>query len=838
MTQHAKITFNRTVHQRTGVVKIDDHPLELRPTVFHADRYALLLAWKDISLPYLKLRFLVADKPAPTGAGAVREIVNNLSLSEDIVHATAGYDQIVAVVLQPGIALRVTAELDTNHPRFCRDAMNFLNANPPPMAIPIHGYLLSADNSENIQVKVVVDPAAAAPKFTGYVGLDVGNFNCTLASIDHRAPDSISVLSEYHPQDRRPHLASDAKPISSVVHLRSIVGGELNDTADSVGWTIGERSQEALKMSMNGIELAAKRLVASPDYEEEKTYRVFDQHRGSGVTQIDVNIPRRLPGELLACRMMELFREATSSCIDRLAVSYPTTFSEREVLQLREVVHRAWLRMRDESQDDGNLHDVRGGFPGPAQLANDESGVTLMLDEASAAAFFFVTERIINAPGQLSRFRYLNPKGLNLLLFDCGGGTTDIALVRACVRPNDPRKLVLTVRGRVGRRDFGGDFITECVFRLLKAKAASMLDKSVPAVPSGAGITKDRLEGYLNQYNQKIDEIIPTQFLRGANSLKSKSQMRRSMTLWRLAEKIKINLADAKQHQVQMDERDWEEVEIPSMTPERRNQLKRLTIQASEIDLLVRDRLNSTLDICNELIQRKLVAKVNTGIEEEHSEPEEVHWVVAAGAACRYPLIPRAMRERLNVPFINSEDEELRASRLTLDDNNLKHAVAKGLARVHYAKDNLIGFKVVFDSDLAKRLPFEVVYRDGNGATRILFRENSHVDSMTEPRPLFPANDSPPVDTELTNGARAGQGVTLYRRFPGEVKETAYLYFRFSQPQGIDGRLTLKYDPQVLESGGGRSPFVMTNEDTFEIGECIDLTPDEAYLHPVQRGDL
>ena len=93
------------------------------------------------------------------------------------------------------------------------------------------------------------------------------------------------------------------------------------------------------------------------------------------------------------------------------------------------------------------------------------------------------------------------------------------------------------------------------------------------------------------------------------------------------------------------------------------------------------------------------------------------------------------------------------------------------------------------------------------------------------------------------NGHRAGENaerppkyVTLSRRFPGESEDSPYLEYCFRD--GVEGRLSVRYEKQVVQSGSGRSPFVMTNEQTHEEGVCTELTPEESYLHPVQRGDL
>src|SRR5262245_66110816 len=59
-----------------------------------------------------------------------------------------------------------------------------------------------------------------------------------------------------------------------------------------------------------------------------------------------------------------------------------------------------------------------------------------------------------------------------MLLYDCGGGTTDIALVKAGLDPDAVDVLRVTVLARSGLRGFGGDDITRAVCRIFKAKLA------------------------------------------------------------------------------------------------------------------------------------------------------------------------------------------------------------------------------------------------------------------------------------------------------------------------------------------------------------------------------
>lgn len=853
MTQTVRV---RNFRLLTGRHEIGEQPVTFNPQLLRADRWGLILLWDEKQFPYLKLVMSLNKQVLGSGPRAYQTLVEQLDLAP-AMH-TPPPNIAWSCILEPGRALTVGGSIDTNDMRLYETVRNFTNEFVDDEAIltyPIKGILVAGSANEGVNMEIALFPPAGPlgagqprsrssgyrpPPFDGYVGLDLGNHSSTIAAVSLRARDETILLQESLGGGHvNASLHSDAKPISSSITYRSVIDGKFDDSLSSIEFVIGRFSEQSANRSMDGVELAAKRLAASPYYQVPKEYRISNRNSmypGEQKSLIDIGFPRRLAAELLTCRLLHMFREGARAFPSRIAVSYPTTFSEREVNQLREVVYRGWLRSLPRSQDEESIRVVLNRqFPGPARLAGSE-GILLMLDEASAAAFFFLFERILKAYGQLSRFRYLYPHGLNLLLFDCGGGTTDVALVRALVRPEQPRKLVLTVRGRVGHRHFGGDFITEQVYRLLKAKAAvdlsvEMGDKPIPRFPQGASF--ETVDTYLKRNADAIDKIIPTKFVTGGPettlSNDGLERQKRSFALWRIAEQVKIKLAETDiDKPVKVPSTEWGA--LPNLNEDRRVALEKLTISRAEVDALVTPRLRETIKICNTLIRKKLIDKTHTGLDEVHDDPEEVHWLVVAGAASKYPLITEELRETLDVPFLNSSDEEFQQSRMTKDEANLKHAVAKGLANILMIKDSK-DIELEFDSELSRRLPYEIVYLDRIGLRRVLFRENVHLDTLLGvTQSLTPqVTNEAPLNSD--DDEEAGHYVLLNRRFPGEDKDTPYLKYYFRN--GVIGKLEVEYKPD-----SGPNLFVMTNMDTYEEGECEDVSPEESYFHPVQRGDL
>ena len=104
----------------------------------------------------------------------------------------------------------------------------------------------------------------------------------------------------------------------------------------------------------------------------------------------------------------------------------------------------------------------------------------LFLDEATAAAFYFLYRDFFNCTGRIEAFNYLYPNGVNVCVTDFGGGTTDVGLVHCRLEKvassyhaeaDESTSWVMRIHvlGRTGERLFGGDNITIAVFRFLKA---------------------------------------------------------------------------------------------------------------------------------------------------------------------------------------------------------------------------------------------------------------------------------------------------------------------------------------------------------------------------------
>jgi hypothetical protein len=718
-------------------------------------------------------------------------------------------------------------------------------------------------------ITLALKPAKPVPPFDGFAAIDLGNTSSAMVALSlsqaFYKTGSIRVVNADAP---RGELREHVDPVVSNVRIdrirsfEPVPGGGVrrfpslpkDDYPQTVDWVAGRLANPAdgggsETAATHGLVLGAKRLIAGKDWEKTQKLVCLHRHNYQKIEQPEqIDLLSRVPAELIVCRLMQRFREAANAWPHSLAITYPTTYDPRELEQLREVVQRAWLRMQSRLQSPGQSEPADPD-PKLEQLVREEQRIVagrgtatepgedpvirLMVDEASAAAFFFLYRRIFEEPGGLPRFRYLCPTGLNMLLYDCGGGTTDIALVKAGLDPDAADVLRITVLARSGLRGFGGDDITRAVCRVLKAKLSQRvaearnrpLKLTWPAAPGTQPV--ERLPRFASQQQaledlfarlkeaDPRDELVPTTF--DVNQMDDASDQRRDQAfdLWRWGEMLKARLEKQDTATFFRIDRNLNRLSgtllkglSDAQTQQLVAQLEKVTISRWEIDALVEAQVLKSIRNCNNLIRDKLQ-------NQPDDAEEEVHWVVASGNGSRYRLIQEMLRKRLHVPFIDD-------GRFTLDERNLKHAVAKGAVLALSTVLAMGGVRVEFDSDLSNCLPFDVAYKDlRNNTNPILYREHTRYERLEKTQI--------PAGAVRGSSNRRPEKFVLERRFPGDDGFSPYLSFHFAD--GIQGDLEVAYDAQQRE-------FTVRDLATNSVGDFKDVSDSGLYRSPAQRGDL
>ncbi len=205
-----------------------------------------------------------------------------------------------------------------------------------------------------------------------------------------------------------------------------------------------------------------------------------------------------------------------SKCLNDLVVTYPTNLSQHRRLRLKEMVQSLGVRDIDLSFDEataGALYHVWRE----------------LLTDAFAGIDGFLARSHVRKESRLSP-RTGQPEEItlyfqNILFYDMGGGTTDIALleigleeltglVREAETPNMGRYFVVRpkILGLTGRDNFAGDNVTLAVFRILKSKLATKV-ANLLTNPSGNFKKTDRSKAVQDTLDKfaKFNENQPDQ---------------------------------------------------------------------------------------------------------------------------------------------------------------------------------------------------------------------------------------------------------------------------------------------------------------------------------------
>ncbi|MCY2989649.1 MAG: hypothetical protein NTY19_17495, partial [Planctomycetota bacterium] len=665
------------------------------------------------------------------------------------------------------------------------------SAAPPPTVAqePLRAAIKCLQGVEDIEL--LISPAYKLKRFDGYVALDLGTTNSTIACMDKRCAnvEDIQVVEAGSVQE--------GSTIQTALRIQRYTEPEEKGKMPPAACKFG---QTALDATSGELVLGAKRLLADPRQDEKLTMQL------EGHT---FQISKRLPAELFIASMFKGFAKKTLGVASKsmTAITHPITFSSREIGQLRQAVHDGWRRSWGAEQ-------YTPYEEGDGEAASD-SGRFLTIDEASAAAIFFLYKDFLHAPGRMRVFHYLYPRGLNLLLYDCGGGTTDIALVQAKPVLSDTGRLdtlTIDVKGRTGKRDFGGDTITGAVFWILKAQFACALASgrfSYPADPA-------KLKDFLCQNWIKFDEVVPTRFSDNDAAEDRENRKAATLDLWKIAEWVKMKLGEKSPILVKdcgfHPEKSTIIYELVSAATgldaiKCHEILGKLSVDMRHVDAIIEKKALETIEVANNMLDDKLARQDPDG---------EVHRVYVVGNASRYPLIRELIKRELRVRFIEE--------RLVFDEKNLKNSVAKGAVLASRLEAALAGVDIEWDRKLSDRLPFDVMYDDLTLGERAIFREHTHYKDL----------DPVHIDgSKAKADERSGRTqLLLYRHWPGSKTESK-AYFSFEFPSPVNGPVEVKYDAKTRK-------FLMSaqSDRAAEPVEGKEIAEESIYRAPAQLGDV
>jgi molecular chaperone DnaK (HSP70) len=785
-----------------------DH-VQITPNVLaNADEWYMVVSLAREVGKFVRIR---PTEQHRSGAEARRHVGQFLRVPPSVLQSK----EFVVVALRGARPLDMEIEVDTDHPTLIAAAQRFAAGKRQgatagvPVSLDIDAFVIESETkgvlSSRVDARLMLSPMQEMRSFPGYAALDFGNTSTTLACSETNQPDFDVIQA-----DVLDALADHPAPVLTALRITGIKAGPKPADFTEYESRIGQRAMEGREDEW--LVLGAKRLLSDR--------RQADIDSGSNVVILNNTtheVPHEDPAEVFIARMLQGFFYHRQAIPEPIVVTCPTTFSDAEVNRLRRTVARAF-------------HRVSGKDAASFRPELIDSRVPVVIDEASAAAFYFVYRDFVSGPGRMPAFRYLYPEGMHMLLYDCGGGTTDLSLVR--LEAADDEHLKISVLGRAGHRTFGGDFITEQVFRLLKMKLATLRGE-IPPPPAPA-----KLADFLETNRVTIDRVIPTTYdVRQIQNQAAIARRDTTLALWQVAERLKVRLSAPGVQAVtpEFSEQDllnqvWRAVNPtePSFPEESMVELK---LQRRELDALIDPEIQRTIEYANDLIEtcmeqrfRDLAAKPGSSPAVSREVPE-VHWVYVVGNASRYPRIREMLLEDgpgLRVRYLRD-----RLARVSPED--FKNSVAKGAIVAMKLRTMAMGITVSWDQQLVQRLPFDVVHVTlGKAGDRVLYPAGVLYQDLL-PKTID-------VKADPVTGRAVVREVALHRRWPGERRAEPYVIFRFPEP--IEGPYLVTYDVDEESDTAHRFVCYPKREGGAEdkvVGDPFEAPP---YLAPPQSGKI
>jgi hypothetical protein len=348
-------------------------------------------------------------------------------------------------------------------------------------------------------------------------------------------------------------------------------------------------------------------------------------------------------------------------------------------------------------------------------------------DEAVAAAIFYLMREYsgateIGLESFKTRARELRPGEWvqNLLVFDIGGGTTDVALIElklvepAVFEPKEDRgaggryyRFLPKLRSSTGHMQLGGELMTLRLFHFLKAKLADRLltlvqNKKLKSsaidemfkttrIPDTyregekyregslckpfATETWDLASPEIAEARKLAEEILPTCW--SAPDVADRSnRLQAFYTLWELADEAKKKLG------ARRPEGESQVAGVSSATPDylfSKGELKQfMELCRPELGTPPEDVLRLSLSTADfEMTIRKVVddaVAIAKGTLEHLPAGHKVDWLILSGQSCNLALVDRTIREQ----FQKSDRFVWNPERVTFDRDYAKLATSLG----------------------------------------------------------------------------------------------------------------------------------------------------------------
>lgn len=360
-------------------------------------------------------------------------------------------------------------------------------------------------------------------------------------------------------------------------------------------------------------------------------------------------------------------------------------------------------------------------FPKPEYFIEREER---SLDEGIAIVYHYIAE-------QLRERKNDEPVTGNILILDCGGGTTDLASCKYSIGDSNVGPVLKIETGfENGESNFGGNNITYLILQMLKIKIAAHLKRQGNLTMQELIIedentilcdiddkydNKDKIyEKFLAAYKQ-AENIIPTKFSECSGRNEKLMIKRNYYYLWQMAEAIKIEFYRSNLVNVDFDKEQDKKIYVDDVAQYYlyvKTDGKTLTRHDQPMD-----KVEITIKEINRIICPEIYALLNTLLRQYTGKNFETIEVLQkfryrlSGQSCKIALFNDLLKEFIPGVLIRNRTQKNLNSDNKTDSSVLKKFCIEG--SIEYMRDKARGeLKPILNTGNMKNI-YAVYLEDG-----------------------------------------------------------------------------------------------------------------------------
>lgn len=349
------------------------------------------------------------------------------------------------------------------------------------------------------------------------------------------------------------------------------------------------------------------------------------------------------------------------------------------------------------------------------------------LDEGVAIVYHYIAERLHERNSQ-------EPMSRNILILDCGGGTTDLASCNYSIEDSNVGPVLQIKTGfENGESNFGGNNITYRILQMLKIKIAAHVERQGNLTMQEL-ITKDENtiltdidENYANKYEiykkfndayEQAENIIPTKFSEYPGRNEKLMIKRNFYYLWQMAEAIKIEFYRSNLVNVDFDKEQDKKIYVDDAAQ------YYLYIKNADQKLVRHerpmDKVEITIKEINRIICPDIYALLNTLLRQYTGKNFETIMELQkfryrlSGQSCKIALFNDLLKEFIPGVLLRDRGQKNLATENNNDSSVLKKFCIRG--SIEYMRDKARGeIKPKIITENMKNI--YAVYLEENGKT-------------------------------------------------------------------------------------------------------------------------